>query len=86
MAFPAGVPWLEAPAIELGVDPSRQAEGAMLRGLVLQASGRILMDRMQDPASLRPVLADAAADLAAAPDVPAAMRPVLQQMMTSLDG
>jgi ABC-2 type transport system permease protein len=82
----AGVPWLEPPEIELGVDPSRQAEGAMLQGLVLQASGRMLMDRMQDPASLRPLLADAAAELAAADDVPTAMRPVLQRMMTSLDG
>jgi ABC-2 type transport system permease protein len=82
----AGVPWLDPPAIELGVDPSRQAEGAMLQGLVLQASGRMLMDRMQDPASLRPLLTSAAADLAAADDVPSAMRPVLQQMMTALDG
>jgi ABC-2 type transport system permease protein len=82
----AGVPWLESPAVELGVDPSRQAEGAMLQGLVMQAAGRLFMERMQDPEGMRPLLAEAAEEIAKSESIPAAMRPLLAQMMTSLDG
>jgi ABC-2 type transport system permease protein len=82
----AGLPWLESPPIELGVDPSRQAEGAMLQGLVMKAAGGLMMDRMQNPATLRPMIADAAADIAGSDKIPPATRALLQQMMTSLDG
>src|SRR5215212_10062082 len=33
----AGMPWLKGPAVEVGVDPSRGAESAMLQGLIMQA-------------------------------------------------
>ena len=51
---------MESPAIELGVDPSRQAEGAMLQGLVMQAAGELFAERMQDPESMRPMIATCA--------------------------
>jgi len=82
----AGVPWIEGPAIQLGVDPSRKAEAAMLHGLVMQAAGKLMIDRFQDPASLRPLIQSARDDIARSQDVPTLMRPMLDQMMTSLDG
>jgi ABC-2 type transport system permease protein len=82
----AGVPWMESPAIELGVDPSRQAEGAMLEGLVLQAAGQLFMHRMQDPQGMRPLLASLREDVAADDAVPAPMRLLLDQMFVALDG
>ncbi len=51
----AGMMWMESPAIELGVDPSRQAEAGMLQGLIMQAAGKLAMERFQDPASMRPL-------------------------------
>jgi ABC-2 type transport system permease protein len=82
----AGVPWLEGPAIELGVDPSRQAEGAMLEGLVMQAAGQLMMQRMEDPAGLRPMIAKSREELAGSDGAPAAMQLPLDQMLASLDG
>ena len=43
----AGLPWLEAPAVELGVDPSRLAEAGMLEGLVMQAAGKLVIERFK---------------------------------------
>ncbi len=82
----AGMMWMESPAIELGVDPSRQAEGGMLQGLIMQAAGKLVMDRFQDPASMRPLIRDARDKMIADADIPSEMRPLLSQMMTSLDG
>ena len=82
----AGMMWMESPAIELGVDPSRQAEGGMLQGLIMQAAGKLVMDRFQDPASMRPFIQDARDKMIADADIPSEMRPLLNQMMTSLDG
>lgn len=43
----AGRPWRSSPLIELGLDPSRQAEGAMLNGLVMQSYGQVIMERWE---------------------------------------
>ena len=82
----AGIMWMESPAIELGVDPSRQAEAGMLQGFIMQAAGKLVMDRFQDPASMRPFIQDARDKMIADADIPSEMRPLLNQMMTSLDG
>ncbi len=82
----AGIMWMESPAIELGVDPSRQAEAGMLQGFIMQAAGKLVMDRFQDPASMRPFIQDARGKMIADADIPSEMRPLLNQMMTSLDG
>ncbi len=81
----AGVPWMEGPALQLGVDPSRKAEGAMLHGLIMQAAGSLMMDRFQNPDRLRQLIQDAREQIAESADVPTAMRPMLQQMLGSLD-
>ena len=82
----AGMMWLESPAIELGVDPSRQAEAGMLQGLIMQAAGKIAMERFQDPASMRSLVQNSRDKIIADTKIPPEMRPLLDQMMMSLDG
>jgi ABC-2 type transport system permease protein len=81
----AGILWKEGPAIGVGVDPSRQAEAGMLRGIIMQAAGEQMFARFQDPAAMRPLIAEARAQIEAADDLPLAMRPVLLAMMESLE-
>jgi ABC-2 type transport system permease protein len=82
----AGIMWMEGPAIELGVDPSRQAEAGMLQGFIMQAAGKLAMERYQDPASMRAIIQNSREKMVADAETPAEMRPLLNQMMTSLDG
>lgn len=42
----AGIFWEAQPAIELGVDPSRSAEGAMLEGFLMEAVGSLVSTRI----------------------------------------
>ena len=81
----AGMPWQKGPAIEVGIDPSRGAESGMLQGLIMQAAGRLMMDRFQDPASMRSLIDKSRRDIESNTDLSPAMRPVLLTMMTSLD-
>jgi ABC-2 type transport system permease protein len=81
----AGIPWLPSPAIEIGVDPSRQAEEGMLEGLVMQAAGKLMMEKFENPAAMRPFVAQSRRELADAKDVPPLQKAVLLNMMDSLD-
>ncbi len=45
----AGLFWEAQPAIQLGVDPSRSAEGAMLEGFVMEAVGSLVGKRISNP-------------------------------------
>jgi ABC-2 type transport system permease protein len=81
----AGIMWREGPEIELGLDPSRQAEAGMFQGLIMQASGKLMMDRMRDPASMRPLITEARERIRHDDDMPAVTRNLLDQMMGSLD-
>lgn len=49
----AGLFWREAPTIGLGIDPSRRAEGALIRGMVMESMGRLVQYRIQDTTALR---------------------------------
>jgi ABC-2 type transport system permease protein len=52
----AGVFWEEPQAIQLGIDPARTAEGAMLEGFLMEAMGGLFAKRFSQPASfLKPV-------------------------------
>ena len=81
----AGVPWMESPAIEVGVDPSRKAESGLLQGLVMQSAGKLMMTRFQDPAAMRSFVAQGRDELEKADDVSPMLKPVLVEMMDSLD-
>lgn len=81
----AGIMWMEGPAIEVGVDPSRKAESGMLEGIVMQSMGKLVAARFQDPASMRPFVQQSSHEIVAANDISPRMRPALLQMMGSLD-
>jgi ABC-2 type transport system permease protein len=82
----AGILWEEGPAIQVGVDPSRQAEAGMLRGLIMQSAAELMFARFQDPKAMRPFIQQARAEIEQAEDISLTMRPVLLAMMQSLDG
>jgi ABC-2 type transport system permease protein len=82
----AGILWMESPAIEVGIDPSRKAEAGMLEGMVMQSVGKLVAVRFQDPASMRPMIKQAQQEIASATDMPLLLRPALLQFMNSLDG
>jgi ABC-2 type transport system permease protein len=81
----AGIPWMESPAIEVGIDPSRKAESCLLQGLVMQSAGKLMMVRFQDPAAMRAFVRQGRDELAKADDMSPLMKPVLLEMMDSLD-
>ena len=56
--------WMEGPAIEVGIDPSRKAEAGMLEGMIMQAMGKLVAVRFQDPASMRPMIQKAKEEVA----------------------
>jgi ABC-2 type transport system permease protein len=82
----AGILWMESPAIQVGIDPSRKAEAGMLEGMVMQAVGKLVAVRFQDPASMRPMIEQAKKEITGATDMPLLLRPALLQFMNSLDG
>lgn len=52
----AGIFWQDQQSIQIGVDPSRTAEGAMLEGFVMEAVGGLFVKRFSQPTSfLKPV-------------------------------
>lgn len=77
--------WGPPPTVELGIDPSRRADAAMLEGVLMkQASerfGRILADGSARRASLD----NARASLQGSPDLPEAWRQSLSQLFDALD-
>lgn len=50
----AGVMWEPQPEIQLGTDPSRAAESAMLEGFLMQANASLIGERFQDPTQFLP--------------------------------
>jgi ABC-2 type transport system permease protein len=80
----AGMMWMEGPAIEVGIDPSRKAEAGMLEGMTMQAMGKLVAMRFQDPASMRPMIQKAKEEVAAATDL-GTIGPLIAQMLSSLD-
>ena len=82
----AGILWMEGPAIEVGIDPSRKAESGMLEGMIMQAVGKLMMVRFQDPAGMRPLIKKSQEEIAASPEIPILLRATLSQFMNSLDG
>ncbi|HMP78889.1 MAG TPA: ABC transporter permease [Pirellulaceae bacterium] len=50
----AGILWEPQPEIQVGLDPSRGAESAMLEGYLMQASGALIADRFRQPTQFVP--------------------------------
>ena len=49
--------------LEMGIDPTRKAEGGYLQGLLIQASFEGLRDQLMDPAKMRPHVAESLAEI-----------------------
>ena len=49
----AGIPWEASPVIQLGMDPSRTAESAMVQGFIMQGMGQLFGDRLFQPEQMR---------------------------------
>ncbi len=64
----AGLVWQSPPEIQVGMDPSRQAEGAMAQGFIMQAMGNLIGDRMFNPKQNRQMVDDLRSQMNAAQD------------------
>ncbi len=54
-----GIFWGEPPEIQLGMDPSRGAEAAMLQGYIMQAVGKMAGNQFSEPQRFRDSISDA---------------------------
>jgi ABC-2 type transport system permease protein len=74
----------DAPTIEVGVDPLRQAEAGFLQGLLMEVLFSGLANRFQDKPMLQADIASARKDIAAADDLDLTQKLLLQTFMVSL--
>ena len=81
----AGLPWAEPPELEIGIDPSRQAEAAMAQGFVMQSMGQLITTRFQDPEMVKPFINDLRDQLTESGDVPFYLRPAVEKLADSMD-
>lgn len=81
----AGVMWADPPMLELGLDPSRTAEAAMLEGMVMQSMGNLISARFQDPTSMKGFIDDAKQNIVNDKTMSPIMKPLFSSMMNSFD-
>jgi ABC-2 type transport system permease protein len=55
----AGVMWETQPEIQLGMDPSRTAESAMMEGFIMQATASLIGERIRQPRQFLPSIKSA---------------------------
>ena len=55
----AGIFWEPQPELQLGMDPSRAAESAMMEGFVMQAVADLMGERFRDPSAFLPSISKA---------------------------
>lgn len=77
-----GVFWGEPPEIQLGLDPSRGAESAMLQGYIMQAVGTMTGKRFADPSGFQTSI-DAAKEDAKSDE---SMSPINKQLLLGFLG
>jgi ABC-2 type transport system permease protein len=83
----AGIPWKDAPEIEVGMDPSRTAESAMVEGFLMQSMGALYGDRLFNADAMRPNVDQLRDQLKEQnDDVPENLRPAYTTLTDSLDG
>lgn len=73
----------EPATLELGVDPSRKAEGGMLQGVVLQSAFERMQDLFTDPAQMNAQVDKALASIAGATDMSPGVRDALTPFLKS---
>ena len=81
----AGIMWAEQPSIQLGLDPSRQAESGMLQGYLMEAAGQLMAKRFENPRSLMPSTEEFKQNVAEDEQLTPLMRGLLTRMWDDLD-
>lgn len=81
----AGILWEPQPEIQVGVDPSRSAEAAMLEGFLMQATASLIGERFQQPRQFLPALEKAKEDLAADTTVSPITKGLLSTFLGSVE-
>ena len=71
-----------SPEVELGIDPSRKAEAAMLEGILMQHAAERMQQTLNDPSQSRRMADDALSELRKAPD--AKSKPETERFLTEL--
>ncbi len=82
----AGVFWGEAPTIQIGADPSRAAESAMLQGFVMEAIGSLAGSRFQDQDLMNDFLEKSRQDLEDNESISVANRLLMKTFLGSVEG
>jgi len=81
----AGIMWTDPPRIDIGIDPSRRAEAALLQGRVMQCMGRMVQDRFADPGSMREHVRRTAEATRNDPGIPPGTRMAMGAFYVALD-
>lgn len=81
----AGLFWAHGPALKLGIDPARAAEGAMLQGMIMQAMGALIQARFMNPGDMRPQLRQAITAVGDDGEMSPAQRATLQGVLRTVD-
>ena len=81
----AGILWETPPKLQLGMDPSRTAESAMLQGFVMESMGALIGERFSNPKQFRPVVADSLKQIEEAEDIGFLQRQALKTLFGSVD-
>ncbi|MBX3419669.1 MAG: ABC transporter permease [Pirellulaceae bacterium] len=81
----AGLLWEEQPEIQIGVDPSRVAESAMLEGMVMQAVATLIGDRFQQPTMFLPSVTQARESLKGNQEVDLATKLVMGTFLNQVE-
>ena len=82
----AGIFWEKPPTIQIGVDPSRSAESAMLQGMILEGIGQLASQRMGDPSSMQDMLKKSREQLASDKSISSGNRLLINSFLGSLEG
>ncbi|MFH1313842.1 MAG: ABC transporter permease [Candidatus Eisenbacteria bacterium] len=77
--------WGEPPTVELGTDPARQAEAAMIEGILMKYGAERIQQFFSDPAIQRTSIEEGRASIRSSPNMPAGIRDNLEQLYTDLD-
>ena len=77
--------WGEPPTVELGTDPARQAEAAMIEGILMKYGAERIQQFFSDPAIQRTSIDEGRASIRSSPNMPAGIRNNLEQLYNDLD-
>ena len=82
----AGIFWETPPTIQIGVDPSRAAESAMLQGMIFESIGQLASQRMGDLSSMQDMVKQSREQLASDDSISAGNRLLINAFFSSLEG